>query len=205
MEASKSRARYGSKQEMEEKCFLQEQESSEEEARKHHTQQVSRGISVWWRERFRKPKAIPGLQWRAVLVLRHQPFLGSDGDNLELVSCRFRKQPWQEPPQAKGTLRPSLACCFGVATPAFFEVGRLQFGASFFSVQKATLGRSRHRPKAPSGLHWHAVLVWRHQPFLAVGRLQFGACFFVGSDSNIIGRSRRKPKAPSGRTATIWS
>jgi hypothetical protein len=48
------------------------------------------------------------------------------------------------------------------------KVGRLQFGAGLLSVQKALLGRSRRKLKAPSGLHWHAVTVWRHQPYLEV-------------------------------------
>ena len=65
-----------------------------------------------------------------------------EGQNLALAPWRFRKQRWgqaaagrrpgpsfnsmafryvtHEPPQAKGTFRPSLARCFGVATPAFF-------------------------------------------------------------------------------------
>ena len=144
---------------MEEKCYLQEQESSEKEARKHHTQQASRGISVWCRERFWKPKAI----------------------------------------------------------------GRLQFGASFLSVQGAMLSTGRRRPKAPSGSHQHAVSVWRHQPFLAVRRLQFGAIFFSVQKPTLgTGTGRRHlpaftaftcayffgvatPAFFGGRTATIWS
>ena len=76
-------------------------------------------------------------------------FWRSDGYNLELASCRIRKQPTlgrsRRKPKAPWTLAGMLCRCG--ATSLLFASG-----ARFLPVQKATLGRSHRKPKAASGL-----------------------------------------------------
>ena len=102
-------------------------------------------------------------------------------------------------PQAKGTLRPSLACCFGVATWAFFGgrtatiwsellsvqkatlgTGRLQFGTGFLSVEKTTLGRSPP--------HWHDSVWWTRLSWQSDG-------YTICSEVLVVSESNVRPAA----------
>ena len=60
------------------------------------------------------------------------------------------------------------------------------------SAQKATLGTGRCRPKAPSGLHWHAVSVWP-PPFFGGWTATIWSQFLVGSESNVAAGQRHPP------------
>ena len=80
-----------------------------------------------------------------------------------------------------------LAWCFGVA--------RLQFGASFLSVQKVALGKGSRRPKARSVLQ--GASVWRRQRF---GSLNQWHDVSVVQKATL-GRGSRRPKARSCQIA----
>ena len=110
----------------------------------------------------RKPKAPSGLHWRSLSVWRHHPFFGCRTATIwSQFQVASESNVRQEPPQAKGTFQPAVAFCFGGRHRPFFGGRATIFGPSFLSVQKATLGRSRRKPKTPSGHQWHAVLAWR--------------------------------------------
>jgi hypothetical protein len=66
-----------------------------------------------------------------------------EGCNLELVSCRLIKRRYAEAAARRtpGLARPSVAWCFAVAKATFWRLKMVQFGAAFFQVQKAMLGR----------------------------------------------------------------
>ena len=90
---------------------------------------------------------------------------------LELVSCRFRKQQWHEQLPTRGAICPSLACCFSVATPTFEGLGKWNLKL----VSCRSESNVTHYQLQNGGTICPSLT--RHQLIEGLGDLEFGASF----------------------------